>query len=591
MIRFPPPAPGRREISVLLVEASAIEAGLLEMLLSKSNATVHKVTRAETVDEALEVLDATNFDVLLLDLMVSGTPGLEPLQRLHGSTTAAKIPIVVMTEDAHEELALEALKAGAQEYLVRGEFQARALVRTIQRAIDRQQMLAQLGESLERELYLGSHDSLTGLPNRYLFNDRLSQALLNPRRREGWLGVLYVNLDRFKSINETLGHATGDQLIQAVARRLVDCLRSSDSTARLGSDEFTVLLAQISHALDAAKVAQNIERSLAKPFRLGGREIHVTASIGIAISPDDGTEAEILITNAEAAMRHAKDAGGRSHCFYTSRMNASSHRLLTLEGHLQEAIEKGELSLNYQPIVDGRTGQMVASEALVRWQHPDFGMIPPSDFIPIAETRGLIAQLGAWVLRTVCEQIVDWRDNGCRLVPVAVNVSPKQFLDTDFLGLVMQTLQDNGIDGTHLHLEITESCLMREVEMVVEALIALKQLNIRFAMDDFGTGFSSLNVLRKLPLDSLKIDRSFVRDAAEDEGSATVVSAIIGLATNLGLEVIAEGVETEEDRLSLLKRGCTNMQGYYFARPQPIGEFTRMLLAGQHLLPEQKLIA
>lgn len=582
---------GRREVRVLLVEASASEAGLLQMLFSRTNATVHKVTRAETVDEALEVLDAAEFDVVLLDLNVSGTIGLDPLRRIHGSTLAAKIPIVVMTEDAHEELALEALKAGAQEYLVRGEFQARALIRTIQRAIDRQQMLAQLGESLERELYLGSHDSLTGLPNRYLFNDRLSQALLSHSRRNGWLGVLYLNLDRFKSINETLGHAAGDQLIQSVARRLVACLRSSDSTARLGSDEFTVLLPQMSQGLDAAKVAQNIERALEKPFRLAGRELHVTTSIGIAISPDDGTEAEALITNAEAAMRHAKNAGGRGHCFYTSRMNASSHRLLTLEGHLQEAIEKGQLHLHYQPIVDGRTGRMVSSEALVRWQHPDFGMIPPSDFIPIAETRGLIAQLGAWVLRTVCRQIVDWRDNGCEPVPVAVNVSPKQFLDTDFLGLVMQTLMDSNIDGTHLHLEITESCVMREVDMVVEALLALKQLNIEFAMDDFGTGFSSLNVLRKLPLDSLKIDRSFVRDAAEDKGSATVVSAIIGLATNLGLEVIAEGVETEEDRQMLLARGCTNMQGYFFARPQPIGEFTRMLLARQNFLPERKLIA
>jgi diguanylate cyclase (GGDEF)-like protein len=591
MIRFPPPAAGKREIRVLLVEASASEAGLLQMLFSRTNATVHKVTRAETVDEALEVLDAAEFDVVLLDLNVTGTPGLDPLRRLHGRTAAAHIPIVVMTEDAQEELALQALQGGAQEYLVRGEFQARALVRTIQRAIDRQQMLSQLGESLERELYLGSHDSLTGLPNRYLFNDRLSQALLGHSRRQGWLGVLYLNLDRFKSVNETLGHAAGDQLIQSVARRLVACLRSSDSTARLGSDEFAVLLPQMSQGLDAAKVAQNIERALEKPFRLAGREAHVSVSIGIAISPDDGAEPEALITNAEAAMRHAKNAGGRGHCFYTSRMNASSHRLLTLEGHLQEAIEKGELSLHYQPIVDGRTGRMISSEALVRWKHPDFGMIPPNDFIPIAETRGLIAQLGAWVLRTVCRQIVDWRENGCQSVPVAVNVSPKQFLDTDFLGLVMQTLMDSGIDGAELHLEITESCVMRDVDMVVEALLALKQLNIRFAIDDFGTGFSSLNVLRKLPLDSLKIDRSFVRDAAEDEGSATVISAVIGLANNLGLEVIAEGVETEQDRQLLLQRGCTHMQGFYFARPQPIGEFTRMLLAGQNFLPELKLTA
>jgi diguanylate cyclase (GGDEF)-like protein len=591
MIRFPPPAAGKREIRVLLIEASASEAGLLQMLLSKSNATIHKVTRAETVDEALGLLDQETYDVVLLDLMVSDTPGLEPLRRLHGHTAAAHIPIVVMTEDEEEDLALDALKEGAQEYLVRGEFQARALVRTIQRAIDRQQMLAQLGESLERELYLGSHDSLTGLPNRYLFIDRLSQALLSHRRQQGWLGVLYLNLDRFKPVNETLGHAAGDQLVQAVGRRLVACLRSSDSTARLGGDEFTILLPQMSHGLDASKVAQNIERALAKPFRLAGREIHVTASIGIAISPDDGTEAEALITNAEAAMRHAKNAGGRGHCFYTSRMNASSHRLLTLEGHLQEAIEKDQLSLHYQPIIDGRTGHMVAGEALVRWQHPEFGMIPPLDFIPIAETRGLIGPLGAWVLRTVCRQIVDWQQGGCPIVPIAVNVSPKQFLETDFLGMVIQTLMDSGIDGTHLHLEITESCVMHDVDMVVEALIALKQLNIKFAIDDFGTGFSSLNVLRKLPLDSLKIDRTFVRDAAEDEGSATVVSAIIGLATNLGLEVIAEGVETEEHRQLLLERGCTTMQGFYFAKPQPIGPFTRLLLAGQNLLPEQKLTA
>jgi diguanylate cyclase (GGDEF)-like protein len=590
MTQFPPSGE-HREVRVLLIDASAREAGLLEMLLSRDNVTVHRVTRAGNVEEALGILEGGSFDVVLLDLMIEGAGGLEPLRRLHRRTAAAHLPIVVMAEDEHEEIALEALQAGAQEYLVRGEFQARTLVRTIQRAIDRQKMLARLGESLERELYLGSHDSLTGLPNRYLFSDRLSQALLGQGRRQGCLGVLYINLDRFKSVNEMLGHATGDQLIQAVGRRLVACLRSSDSTARLGGDEFAILLPHMSHGLDAAKVAQNIERSLAKPFRIAGREINLGASLGIALAPDDGTAAEVLISNAEAAMRHVKSAGGGGHCFYTSRMNASSHRLLTLEGHLQEAIEKEELFLHYQPIVDGRSGQLVACEALVRWRHREMGMIAPGDFIPIAEARGLIAPLGAWVLRAVCRQIVDWREGGCAPVPVAVNVSAKQFLDTDFMGLVMQTLMDHGIDGTHLHLEITESCVMRDVDMVVEAMVALKQLKIKFAMDDFGTGFSSLGILSKLPLDSLKIDRSFVRDAAEDAGSASIVSAIIGLAANLGLEVVAEGVETEEHRRMLLERGCTLMQGYYFAKPQEIGSFTRLLLAGQSFLPEQKLSA
>jgi len=572
-------------LRVLLVEESDAVAESIQQVLTKAIFTTHHVTRVGRLAEAIGALSAFRFDALLLDLRLPDSSGLETLLRIQPRAAELALPIVVLSESADETVAIEATTKGAQDYLIRGEFEARVLIRTIQHAIDHQAMEVRLDEARERELYLGTHDGLTTLPNRALFIDRLSQALLTARRHQRWLGVLFLDLDRFKTINETLGQSVGDQVLQATARRLRGTLRASDTAARISGDEFAVLLPELSQGLDAAKVAHNIERSLCPPFRLPGKEISVTASIGIAISPEDGQDAETLIGNAEVALKSAKESGGKSRRFYTEGMNASSLRLLNLEGELRRAIEddQEQLALYYQPIVDGRTGRIIGAEALARWNHPRLGMISPGEFIRIAETRGLMSPLGAWALRAACRQIRNWRLADHPPIPVTVNVSPTQFWDADFLGLLMQTLQDTEVDGRLLQVEITEGCVIRDVDMVVETLDVVQQCGVQTVIDDFGTGFSSLSVLRRLPLDALKIDRSFVDECTRDPGSATITTAIIGLAKSLGLRVVAEGVETEEQRRFLAENGCSAMQGFLFSRPRPVDQFTELIAAGQPL--------
>jgi diguanylate cyclase (GGDEF)-like protein len=563
------PRPSRASVvRVLLVESSNVETEYLQGLLSKAHFTTHEVSRVSLLSEALELLEDDRFDVLLIDLKRPAGAELEALQQIRSMADDIGLPTVVVTETEEESLALDSQGYGTPNYLIRGEFQARVLIRSIQQAIERQRMLNRLREAEERELHLSTHDQLTGLPNRYLFIDRLSQALHSSRRHRGWLAVLLMDLDRFKVVNETLGQAVGDQLLQAVARRLLGCLRATDTVARTSGDVFAVMLPGLAKGLDAASVAQNIEDCLQPPFRLGGRELDVTASIGIAVYPDDGKDADMLMNGAEIALESAKTHGGNSRRFYTSDMNISSQRLLKLESELRKAItrEQDQLILEYQPIVDGNSGRIQEAEALVRWAHPELGTVAPEEFIPLAESRGLIIPLGAWVLKQVCRQIRQWEEAGHRAISVTVNVSPAQFWRADFLGLVMQTLDDTGARSNHLQVEINETAAMREVGLVGEALHAVRQLQIKTSIDDFGNGFSSLNVLRHLPLDSLKIERTFVKECTRDRGGAAIVTAIIGLARNLGLRVVAEGVETEEQRRFLLENGCSTMQGFLLCR-------------------------
>jgi diguanylate cyclase (GGDEF)-like protein len=580
------PRPSRESVvRVLLVEESSVETEFLKGLLSKAYFTNYHVTRVRSLSEVILLLEEDRFDVLLIDLKRTVDPGRQTLRQVQSRTAEIGLPIVVMTETEEESLALEAPGCDTPEYLIRGEFQARTLIRTIQQATDRQRMLIRLQAAHERELYLSTHDQLTGLPNRYLFADRLAQALHTSRRHGTWLGVLFLDIDRFNAVNETLGHSGGDQLLKVVARRLLSCLRATDTTARVGGDSFAVMLPALTQGLDAGKVAQNIERSLDNPLRLGGRELRITSSIGIAIYPDDGNDAETLMNCAEAALKSAKAAGGSTRRFYTSEMNTTSLRSLSLENDLRRALtlEQDQFIIEFQPIVDGSTGQIESAEALMRWKHPELGIISPTEFIPIAESRGLIIPLGAWVLRGVCQQIRRWRDAGYSPIPISVNVSPIQFWHADFLGLAMQTLLDTGVPGKLLRFEITEGSVMREISLVGEALNAVQQLDVQTAIDDFGTGFSSLNVLRQLPLDILKIDRSFVAECAEDSSGSAITKAIIALAKSLGLGVVAEGVETEEQRSFLLQHDCLSMQGFFFSHPLPVDRLTRVIAAGDTL--------
>jgi len=415
---------------------------------------------------------------------------------------------------------------------------------------------------------LAYHDALTGLPNRRLFQDRLSVAVAQAHRNGQRLAVLYLDLDRFKPVNDSLGHAAGDRLIQDVAERLRTCLREGDTVARLGGDEFTLLLPGVSQVVDAARVAEKVLDTLRVPFQIEGREIFATASIGISLYPEDGHDVETLVKNADAAMYRAKQQGRDNYQLYTPALNATALERLALESSLRHALAKNELVIHYQPVLDLATGHVQAMEALLRWQHPELGLLPPAEFISLAEVTGLIIAFGPWVLRTACAQTREWQEAGHAELGVAVNLSARQFQHPDLVAQVRRALEETKLDPAFLELEITESSAMHG-EAAVHTLRELKALGVRIAIDDFGTGYSSLSYLRRFPIDTLKIDRSFIADITRDPDDAAIATAVIALAHTLKLRVVAEGVETEEQVAFLSARRCDRVQGFLFGAPLP----------------------
>ena len=452
-------------------------------------------------------------------------------------------------------------------------------------------MLIQIAESIGSQIgqymvrmqaeeavkFVATHDALTGLPNRMMFNQRLGHALAQAERY-GWrLAVFFIDLDRFKIINDTLGHESGDLLLREVAQRLTDNLRAADTVARLGGDEFVVLVEQVGDLHDLAGVAHKLVAALTAGFPLAGQEYHVTASIGVAAYPDDGADLQTLLKNADIAMYRAKEQGRNAFEFYSAQMNVHSLERLSLESGLRRALDRHELVLHYQPQVDIRRGHITGMEALVRWQHPELGLIPPDRFIQIAEETGLIVALGEWVLHTACEARQAWQSLDIPDIRVAVNLSPRQFVHGDLLKEVMRALAQTGCHPSRLELEITESMVMHNPERAVELIHQLKDMGVRVAIDDFGTGYSSLAYLKRFPIDSLKIDRSFILDIPGDKGDAAITQAVIAMAHSLGLKVIAEGVETRQQFNFLRKHRCNEMQGYYFSAPLPIEQATTLL--------------
>jgi diguanylate cyclase (GGDEF)-like protein/PAS domain S-box-containing protein len=417
----------------------------------------------------------------------------------------------------------------------------------------------------ERAQHLADHDALTGLPNRRLLEDRLTQALALSQRNRKQTAVMFVDLDRFKAINDSLGHTVGDLVLKEVALRLVRQLRIGDTVCRIGGDEFVVVLPEAKRSTDAANVAQKIIETLSQPVRVADRDLIVTPSIGIAVFPDDGRDAEALIRNADAAMYHAKESGRANYQFFTEQMNQVASRRLALENDLRRAVHKGELLVHYQPIVELRSGKVVAHEALVRWQHPVRGVVPPAEFLQLAEDTGLVVNIGEWVLREACR----WATfiGAERGVQVAVNLSARQFHDPKLIELVRRVLADSGLPANLLALEITESTAMQQTDVAASTLQKLKELGVSLAIDDFGTGYSSLASLRRYPVDRLKIDRSFIGGLPADESAKALASGIIGLAHALGLQVIAEGVENEAQRALLAALGCDLAQGYLTGKP------------------------
>ena len=426
-----------------------------------------------------------------------------------------------------------------------------------------------------------SHDSLTGLANRLLFNERLSLALANSHHNAEMLAVIFLDLDRFKNVNDTLGHPVGDQLLQAVSRRLTSCLRVGDSLARWGGDEFTVLLYNINSPDDATKVCQLIIQSLSSPFDFEGLELYIKASLGIALAPYDGEDAETLLKNADAAMYKAKQRGRNNYQFYTRAIGSQVSEELNLENHLYKALKRSEFVLHYQPQINLNTGKIVGMEALIRWQHPERGLIAPDRFIPLAEETGLICQIDAWVLRTACLQNRAWQLMGLPPVRVAVNLSGRQFLQANTVQIIAEILSETELNPAYLEIEITETVAMTDVNFTVSVLRQLQQMGIHISLDDFGTGYSSLWSLKNLPLNNLKIDKSFVADLQSGSSGATIVKVAIALGQGLNLQVIAEGVETAEQLAFLQSLQCEMGQGYLFSKPIPTAAATELYLENQ----------
>ncbi len=458
------------------------------------------------------------------------------------------------------------------------------------------QDITELVDAQQRIRNLAYYDALTGLANRQLFRELLLHELQRAQRQDKQCALLFIDLDRFKRINDTLGHDVGDMVLQIVGNRINTCIRSGDiaalhqstsgkneQVARLGGDEFTVVLTDIGQPEDAAVVTRRILEAIAMPIQMGAQEVIVTASIGIALGPRDGYDVENLLKNADLAMYSVKDKGRNNYHFFDHTMNEAVLNKFALENDLRKAIEQDQLELYFQPKINPMTGEIMGAEVLLRWKHPHRGMIPPVTFIPVAEESGFIVELGVWVLNRACEINREWQRRGMPIVPLAINLSAANFRHPDLLSGIRKTLDDLNLHPNFLVIELTEGILMQDVTETIETLQALKDMGIYLSVDDFGTGYSSLNYLKRFPLDELKIDRSFVKDIISDPNDAAITAAIIGLAQNLKLSVVAEGVETTEQADFLLRRGCSTMQGFLFAKPMPQQEFEELLMSGMDM--------
>jgi diguanylate cyclase (GGDEF)-like protein/PAS domain S-box-containing protein len=684
---------------ILLIEDNRGDARLLREMLNEEVAKGIELTHANSMKDAEEKLATKSFDAILLDLGLPDAEGLGAVRRAHAA--APQVPVVVLTGLDDEGLALRALQEGAEDYLMKGQIDARGLVRALRYAVERKTMeealsveqdraqvtLNSIGDAvictdvngnitfmnviagkmtgwpveeaagramsevfrildsetraatadpMERALrqdrtvhlpanslllrrdgveipvedsvapihdregraigavivfrdvsmakamavqmaHSAQHDYLTGLPNRMLLNDRIDQAITLAPRHKRQVAVLFLDLDGFKHINDSLGHPIGDQVLQSIATRLVGCVRSSDTVSRQGGDEFVILLSESAQWENAAIIARKILHAVAEPHVIGSHALHITTSIGVSVFPDDGADAETLIKNADTAMYKAKENGRQNVQFFKTEMNVRAVERQYLEEGLRAALERGEFVLFYQPTVDLETGSFIGAEALIRWKHPTRGLLPPLDFIPIAEDSGLILPIGRWVVREACAQARRWIEAGLPFSMMAVNVSAREFQNAGFLRNFLAIVRESGLDPGVIVVELTESVLMKSPEATSETLKSLRDMGIRVAVDDFGTGYSSLSYLRKFPIDSLKIDQSFVRQLGAEGEDSAIVTAVINMARSLKLQVVAEGVETVRELEFLREHDCDQAQGYYFSRPVPADEFARLL--------------
>jgi diguanylate cyclase (GGDEF)-like protein/PAS domain S-box-containing protein len=687
---------------ILLIESDPAAANEIRAALATSDRGLFDVEWVRQLSEGLEHLGKKGFDAVLLELSLPDCHGVEAFDKLFAA--APEVPILILSDNASEAIAKEAVSRGAQDYHLASHLDSYSLPRAVRNAIERKAIedalyfekeravitLNSIGDAvlctdisghitylnlvaetmtgwpreeatgkplaevfrivdgvtrktardpmemaIEKNKTVGltvncvlirrdgfesaiedsaapihdragritgavivfhdvsaaramsvqmthsaQHDVVTNLPNRMLLIDRITQSISLARRQQKPIAVLFLDLDRFKFINDSLGHATGDELLQSVSRRLLASVRASDTVSRLGGDEFVVLLSEITHPEDAATSAKKILLSLSAPHSIGGQGLYIEGSIGISVYPADGEDAETLIKNADTAMYHAKENGSNNFQFFKAEMNLKAVERQSLESSLRRALEREEFLLHYQPKVNLDTGEITGVEALIRWQHPDRGLVPPSQFVPIAEECGLIVQIGRWVLHEACRQAREWQDAGLPFRRISVNVSAAEFRAKTFIEVVSTTLRETGLDARYLDLELTEGVLMEDAESTVAVLQDLKAMGLHLAVDDFGTGFSSLSYLQQFPIDILKIDQSFVRRIADDHDDSPIVSAIIEMGKYLKQRVIAEGIETQEQLAFLRDRHCGEGQGYLFSQPLAAEEFAHLLRMG-----------
>ncbi len=545
-------------MKLLLVEDNFDDAEFLAASMRRQQVKDLDMTHVAALSDAVQAIEKDRFDVILLDLHLPDGSGLECVDTIQSADPS--IPIVVLSGQNDEEFALSILTMGVQDYLVKWESETRSMLRTIRYAVERKRSELRLN-------YLAQYDPLTEIPNRQYFQDQLERATARARREAKKIALMFLDLDQFKVVNDTLGHKAGDDLLREMAKRLRKCIRGGDVVARLGGDEFAVLLEGLGGALEAEVVAKGILNVVAEPFNVDGREIQVTTSIGITVYPNDNSNVETLVKNADIAMYQAKEKGRNNFKFFTEDMHRELMEYHDLEQDIRDAISREAFSIVYQPKVNLVSRKLEGLEALLRWNCPDRGAVSPAEFIPIAEQSGHIVPLGYWVFNEVCRTINRWQAAGMPVVPVSVNVSARQFEKPEFFKRVSEILRRHAIEPGLVEIELTEGMLMRDIDNAQRILQQLKNIGVRVSIDDFGTGHSCLNYLRRFPIDVLKIDKSFIDDVDGTEDSAIIIEAIISLAKSLHLDTVAEGVENRQQLNFLVERGCVVAQGFLFGQP------------------------
>ncbi|OWW18750.1 putative bifunctional diguanylate cyclase/phosphodiesterase [Noviherbaspirillum denitrificans] len=587
---------------ILIVDDTPANLRLLMHMLGEQGYIVHPATNGEL---ALQFVQTTLPDLILLDIFMPGMDGYELCRLLKADERTRDIPVIFLSSADQAVDKLKAFSSGGVDYVVRplhveevlARIRTHLSLRNLQKKLE-ERVEARTAELIEANLrlqaenaerrqaefrirYMAHYDALTDLPNRVLLQDRIQKAVDYAARNKTQIAVLFVDLDYFKNINDSLGHMVGDSMLQLVARRLQLCLRKHDDVGRLGGDEFVLCLPLMNGRTDAALVAQKVLDALHQPFIINDMEMHVGASIGISLYPDDGADVETLMRAADMAMYCAKESGRSNYQFFTPSLSKSVEQRLDLENRLRHAFARGEFALYYQPQVDMEAGMIFSAEALLRWRQPGREPITCSAFIAIAEETGLIVPLGEWVLREACKQLRVWHDDGFPELHMSVNISPRQFAQSNFIPTVESILVESGVPASALTLEITENLLLQRSEENMMALKHLSGMGIHLSIDDFGTGYSSLAYLQRFPVHTLKVDQSFVRGIGENPNDMALVTAIIAMAQSLHLNVVAEGVENQDQANFLVSRGCLAAQGFYYSKPVPAEDFHELLRAGQ----------